>query len=61
MDWLLIARLMQQLLPVAIEGIHAVQQATGKSPEEALNEVVDHLTPGKPASPTLSAAAAPPA
>ena len=55
MNWLLIAQLIQQLLPVAVQAIDAVEKATGKTPEEAAKEVIDHLTPGGQNSPTLSA------
>jgi len=55
MNWLLIAQLVQQLLPVAIQAVEAVEKATGKSPEDAVQEVIDHNTPGAPLSPTLSA------
>ena len=55
MNWLLIAQLIQQLLPVAVQAIDAVEKATGKTPEEAAKEVIDHLTPGAPNSPALNA------
>ena len=54
MNWLLIAQLVQQLLPVAIEAVSAVEKATGKTPEAATAEVINHLTPGAPASEALS-------
>lgn len=55
MNWLLIAQLIQQLLPVAVQGVEIVEKATGKTPEEAVQEVIDHLTPGAPNSPALTA------
>lgn len=54
MNWLLIAQLIAQLLPKALEAVDAVAKATGKPPAAAVAEVVDHLTPGAPLSPTLS-------
>jgi len=55
MNWLLIAQLIQQLLPVAVQAVDAVEKATGKAPPEAVQEVIEHLTPGAALSPTLSA------
>jgi hypothetical protein len=55
MNWLLIAQLIQQLLPVAIQAVETVEKATNKAPEEAVKEVIDHLTPGAPNSPALNA------
>lgn len=53
MNWVLIAQLMQQLLPVAIQAVEAVEKATGKTPEDATKAVIDHLTPGQPNAPSL--------
>jgi hypothetical protein len=55
MNWLLIAQLIQQLLPVAIQAVETVEKATGKAPPEAVQEVIEHLTPGAPNSPALNA------
>ncbi len=55
MNWLLIEQLIMQLLPVAIQAVGVVEKATGKAPPEAVQEVIDHLTPGAPLSPALSA------
>jgi hypothetical protein len=54
MNWVLIAQLIQRLIPVAIGAVETVEQATGKSPQDAATEVIDHLTPGAPNSQTLS-------
>lgn len=43
-----------KLLPVAIQGVQAVQQATGADPATAVEVVKDQLTPGRPNSPALS-------
>jgi hypothetical protein len=58
MNWLLIEQLLMQILPVVFQSVDAVAKATGKPPAAAVAEVVDHLTPGAPASPTLSETAA---
>ena len=57
MNWVLIAQLIQQLLPVAVEAIGAVQKATGKTPEGAVQDVINHLTPGAPNAPALGSSA----
>ena len=54
MNWLLIEEIMQALLPAAIQAAQVVSKETGKSPQAAVAEVVDHLTPGAPTSATLS-------
>lgn len=54
MNWSLIIPLIEQLLPVALQAVDAVEKATGQSSAEATQEVVNHLTPGAPNSPTLS-------
>jgi len=54
MNWILVEQLMMQLLPAAIQAISTVQKATGKTPEAAAVDVVNHLTPGAPAAPALS-------
>ncbi len=59
MNWLLIAQLIQQLLPVALQAVAAVEKATGKPSAAAVAEVVDHLTPGAANSPTLTPTAGP--
>jgi hypothetical protein len=56
MNWLLIEQIIQALLPAAIKAAEAVESSTNKSPQAAVAEVVDHLTPGAPNSPTLSKA-----
>ena len=53
MNWVQIAQLIRQLLPVAIQAIGVVVQATGKTPEDAAQDVVNHLTPGAPNAPAL--------
>jgi hypothetical protein len=54
MNWALAFQLFQQLLPVALEAVKAVEEATGKPTGDAITEVVQHLTPGQPNSPTLT-------
>jgi len=54
MNWLLIAQLIQQLLPAAIQAVVTVEKATGKPPDAAVKEVIDHLTPGAPGSAALT-------
>lgn len=41
------------LLPVAIQGVAAVQQATGMNTPNAIGVVQAHLTPGQPDAPAL--------
>jgi hypothetical protein len=55
MNWVLIAEILQQLLPVVLKSVELVEQGTGKPTAAAVAEVVDHLTPGAPNSPVLSA------
>ena len=57
MSWSLLMKIMQQLFPVAVQGVQIVEEATGKSPEDAIKEVIDHLTPGAPLSPALGGTA----
>jgi hypothetical protein len=54
MNWALIIELIEQLLPTALQAVQAVEEATGKSTPAAVAEVVQHLTPGQPNSPTLT-------
>lgn len=54
MNWLLIIQLVEQLLPVALKAVQTVEEATGKPTDQATQEVIDHLTPGAPNSPTLT-------
>lgn len=54
MNWALVIQLVEQLLPVALKAVDTVEQATGKPTAAAVQEVVDHLTPGQPNSPALS-------
>jgi hypothetical protein len=54
MNWSLIFQLVEQLLPVAIQAVKTVEEATGKPTPAAVQEVVSHLTPGAPNSPTLT-------
>jgi hypothetical protein len=59
MNWVLIEEISQALFAAAIQAAQAIAKQTGKTPQAAVAEVVDHLTPGAPLSPTLSAEAAP--
>jgi hypothetical protein len=54
MNWALIMQLVQALLPVALQAVQAVEKATGKPTTQAIEEVVQHLTPGEPNSPSLT-------
>jgi hypothetical protein len=54
MNWALVFQLFQELLPVALQAVKVVEEATGKPTSEAITEVVQHLTPGQPNSPTLT-------
>ena len=58
MNWAQIIQLLEQLLPAALQAVATVQAATGKPTAEATVEVVNHLTPGQPNSPTLTNPAA---
>lgn len=50
-EWL---ALLIQALPAIENAINAIVNATGKSKEQAMAELVDHITPGQPNSPTLT-------
>lgn len=43
-----------KFLPLAIQAIQLVQQATGGTVQQAAQAVADHLTPGKPNAPALA-------
>lgn len=51
MNWL---QMLVMLLRAADGAVSAVEKAEGKTHEQALNDVVNHLTPGAPNSPALS-------
>lgn len=52
-------QLMMQLIPTVENAVTAICAAEGKTPEQAFNDIISHLTPGQPNSPTLSAPPAP--
>jgi hypothetical protein len=54
MNWALLLEILPGLLQAAVQAISEVEKATGKSTPEAAAEVVSHLTPGQPNSPTLT-------
>jgi hypothetical protein len=54
MNWALLIELLPQLLQAALQAVNTIEQATGKPTEAAVQEVVNHVTPGAPLSPTLS-------
>jgi hypothetical protein len=54
MNWSLLLELLPQLLQAVAAAAQTVEQATGKTSAEATAEVINHLTPGQPNSPTLS-------
>jgi hypothetical protein len=54
MNWALLLELLPGLLQAAMQAVAVVEQATGKATPEAAAEVVQHLTPGQPNSPTLT-------
>jgi hypothetical protein len=58
MSWAQIIQLLEQLLPAALQAVATVEAATGKPTAAATVEVVNHLTPGQPNSPTLTSPAA---
>jgi len=43
-----------QALPILVKAVETVAADTGKSPEQAAEDVINHLTPGKPNAPELS-------
>ena len=45
----------EKAFPIIILALRAIQQSSGKSWGEAFSDLMDHLTPGKPAAPALSA------
>jgi hypothetical protein len=54
MNWSLIIQLLGQLLPVALKAVQTVEEATSKPTAAAVAEVISHLTPGAPLSPSLA-------
>jgi len=50
MQWL---QLMSALWPVVLQAIQTVAKVENKTPEEAVNDVINHLTPGMPNAPAL--------
>lgn len=58
MDWNQIIQILEQLLPSVLQAVSSVEAATGKPTSAAVQEVVNHLTPGQPNSPTLTTPAA---
>jgi hypothetical protein len=50
-----------KLLPLLLQGVATVQQATGGTASEAAQVVANHLTPGQPNAPALGPIATPPA
>jgi hypothetical protein len=51
MNWLQLAI---TLFTAAKNAVHAVAQAEGKTDEQAVTDVISHLTPGKPNAPALA-------
>jgi hypothetical protein len=47
-----------QILPILHQAIQQICAAEGVTEEQAVGKLIDHLTPGKPNSPTLSGPAA---
>jgi hypothetical protein len=56
MEFMQIAALIEQLMPVAFKAMATVQADTGKPWEQVLEDVIAHLTPGMPNAPSLSEA-----
>lgn len=54
MTWLQVITLIEQLLPSVLKAVDTVEQQTGKSTDASVQEVVNHLTPGQPNSPSLT-------
>jgi hypothetical protein len=54
MEFMQIAALIEQLMPVAFQAMATVQADTGKPWEQVLVDVINHLTPGKPGAPSLT-------
>jgi hypothetical protein len=54
MDFMQMAALVEQLIPVLFQAMGTVQADTGKSWEQVAVDVINHLTPGKPGAPALS-------
>lgn len=47
-------QLAEKALPLLVQGLHLIEQETGKSPLDAFKDLVDHLTPSAPNSVVLS-------
>jgi hypothetical protein len=54
MDFMQMAALVEQLMPVLFQAMGTVKADTGKSWEEVAIDVIKHLTPGQPGAPSLS-------
>ena len=57
MNWFAIV---MQLLPLIKSAVEIVSKASGKTPEQAVQDVMNHLTPGAPNAAALSPQAPPP-
>jgi len=51
MNWL---QLVYTLFGAAKDAVHTVAQAEGKTDEQAVTDVINHLTRGKPNAPALA-------
>ncbi len=47
-------QMMVQLIPLIEKGIELICAEQGTTPEQAVNALASHLTPGKPNAPALS-------
>lgn len=53
MNWTLAFSIFMQLMPVIKTAVETVSKATGKSPEAAVQDVINHMSPGHPNAPAL--------
>lgn len=49
-NWL---QILISLMPAVEQALQIIINDTGETPDEAAKQLVDHLTPGKPNSPSL--------
>jgi hypothetical protein len=47
-------QIIAQLLPSLVGAVETVAADRGKPPEDVVEDVINHLTPGKPNAPALS-------
>lgn len=53
MNWALLLQALPSLISAALQAVQVVEEVTGKPQDKALEDVINHLTPGQPNAPAL--------